>query len=127
MEFNRIYRLSLVFTTIVLIVFLFLGFVIYPKNPVFNGLVFGTTVSVIYILMLSYRIKRLDNLPLEKIAGFMKVGAFMRFALIIISLMLIFNSPQFNLKSAGLALLVGPFMIGLVGLLDTISTARKGE
>jgi hypothetical protein len=127
LDFNRIYQLALRLTAGLLVLFIFLGTVIYKENSTTNGLVFGTLVSIIYVFFLANRLRKIEQVPLDRLVGYMRAGSIMRFSLIIISLFLIFHSPKYNLTSAGIGLLTGPAMITLVGFINAFIRTRKGS
>jgi hypothetical protein len=127
LDFNRLYQLALRLTAGLLVLFIFTGTVIYKGNSNINGLMFGTLISIIYIFFLANRLRKIEQVPFDRLVSYMRAGSIMRFSLIVVSLSLIFHSPKYNLMSAGIGLLIGPAMITMVGFIDAFYRTRKGS
>ena len=110
MEFERQLAQTKKFVCIILILYFPFLFTSIHKTLIW-GLIFGTTVSLVNISQLGYRLRKLPELSMHRAITYMKIGYGLRFVLIILSLFLAFKHPEYlNLKTTALGIFVAPFI-----------------
>lgn len=86
------------------------------------GFIFGIICSIIYYLLMSYRIKRSVELPVAKAVSSMRTGWLVRLSFVILMLVLAARLQQINLWSA----VAGLFSLHIVLLFKTVIFIIKG-
>ena len=109
MEFERQLAQTKKFVCVILIFYLPFLFTSIHK-PLLWGLIFGTSIGLVNISQLGYRLKKMPELSMHRAITYMKIGYGMRFGLIILSLLLAFKHPEYlNLKTTALGIFIAPF------------------
>ena len=75
------------------------------------GLVVGNVASIIYFLLMGYRVKRAAQLPPEKAIASMRAGWLVRLAFIVLVLVLSLHLPQISFGAAAVGLFSLQFVI----------------
>jgi hypothetical protein len=90
------------------------GALILNRSAVVPGLLIGTTASIIYFLLLCYRVKRSAELSPQKAVAYMRYGWVIRLFFVVLSLSLCFKLEQIDYIAA----LLGLFSLHIVVILN---------
>jgi len=85
------------------------------------GVLAGTLTSIVYFLLMSYRIQRSMKLPLAKAVTYMRIGWMIRLAFVLVMLIISIRISQLHFWAAVVGLLSLHFII----LLNAIIAAGK--
>ena len=85
-------------------------------SAVLPGLLLGITTSVIYFLLMCYRVKKSAMLPPQKAVSYMRMGWLVRLSFVVLMLILSVRISSMNLWAA----VVGLFSLHIVLFLNAV-------
>ena len=80
------------------------------------GLIMGTVTSIIYFLLMCYRVNKSADMPIHKALSYMRVGWGIRLAFVVVMLLLSIKIPGIDFFSA----VIGLFTLQMVMFLNGI-------
>ena len=86
------------------------------------GLSIGITTSMVYFLLMCYRVKQSAAMPVHKALVYMRVGWLIRLSFVVLMLVLSVKIPIIDFGSA----VVGLFTLQIILFLNAIAIVSKG-
>ena len=88
-----------------------------------SGLLLGTGASMVYFLLMCYRVQKSASLPMAKAVFYMRTGWIMRLTFVLATLIMAVHLPGISL----LGVVIGLFSLQIVILLSAIGTILRGN
>lgn len=80
------------------------------------GLLLGGVASVVYFLLMGYRVRRSAAMTPEKAVAYMRMGWLVRLSFVVLILVLSLKIPQINFAAA----VLGLFLLQIVAILNAV-------
>lgn len=85
------------------------------------GFIAGTIISVVYFLLMCYRVKRASGMPPERAVAYMRAGWILRLCFVVLALVLLLQWKAIHF----LAAVLGLFSLQMVTILNAIYIVFK--
>ncbi len=85
------------------------------------GFILGSVASILYFLLMAYRIKNSAEMPVDKAVNYMRIGWLLRLTFLIITLILSVKMPQVNFLFA----ILGVFSLQIVLTINSVMVVVK--